>query len=276
MQEIKPLVVGNWKMNLMPQQVNEFLKQLNQMNQNKELNQGLKIAIATSPIYLSMMVSYIKEHHIPVDIGAENCFYKDKGAYTGEVSPKALAKMGIKFVIVGHSERRKYFHENHFLINKKIKAVLRNHMVPILCCDEQMSLASLEGNSDWIVMPVVEGLKGISAEDVKHVIIAYEPVWAIGASHSASPHDAEEGCYLIRQTLANLYSDKIAEQIPILYGGSINHNNVYMITKQNNINGVLAGRSSLSVKSFLAVIKNSCKDTQKLADDIISHKFYEN
>ena len=239
-------------MNLTLTDVVPFLKQLGRKLPDPN---RIETAIAASPLFLQTMLNYVNRQHLPLKIGAENCYYKDSGAYTGEVSPYALAKMGITYVIVGHSERRKYFHESDQFINRKVRAVLRNHMAPIVCCDETMGRLGSGQHAKWVVNQVISALQSVSAKQALRVTIAYEPSWAIGTGHSASPGEAEEGCYLIRQTLADIYSDSVADRIRVLYGGSVTPKNVSSIMKQTDIDGVLAGGSSLKPSTFLKLIK---------------------
>lgn len=246
-----PFIAGNWKMHLTLDQVEPFLSQLDQKLPDPSKTET---AIAASPLFLSTMIQAVKKQHLPLRVGAENCSDKDMGAYTGEVSPEALAKMGVQYVIVGHSERRKYFHEDNHFINKKIFAVLRNGMRPILCCDETMGRLGAGPHVKWVVSPIITDLQHVTPEQVKKLVVAYEPSWAIGTGHSASPDEAEEGCYLIRQTIADLYTEKIANQIRILYGGSVTPSNVAEIMKQTDIDGILAGGSSLTPKKFLKLV----------------------
>ncbi len=187
----------------------------------------------------------------PVQIAAENCFYRDEGAYTGEVSPKALRELAIPYVIVGHSERRKYFNETDDIINKKVQAVFKNQMTPILCCDETMGRFENGDRVSWAVGQVTAALRGVSATDASKLIIAYEPSWAIGTGHSAPSQEAEDGCYLIRQTVADLYSDEVADQTRILYGGSVTDENIKDLMAEPNIDGVLAGKASVNPAEFL-------------------------
>ena len=246
-----PLIAGNWKMNLTLDQVQPFLKSLkNRLPDPRRV----ETMIAASPLFLQTMISAAKNNQLPLKIGAENCFYKDSGAYTGEVSPKALSRMGISDVIVGHSERRKYFNETDQLINRKVKAVFRNQMTPIICCDETMGRLDSGDHSKWVVNQVIAALHGIESSKAVHVVIAYEPSWAIGTGHSASPAEAQESCYLIRQTLADIYSDSLADQVRILYGGSVTPKNIRPIMKQTDIDGILAGGASLRPSTFLKLV----------------------
>lgn len=250
----KPFIAGNWKMNLSLNDAVTFVKEL---NNNLPDPKKTQVAIAASALFLESMIQNKGEE--PLIIAAENCYFEDEGAFTGEISPKALSEMGVTHVIIGHSERRKYFNETDDIINKKIHAVLRNHMIPILCCDETMGRRESDSKISWVVSQVTAGLKGVSPDDAKNIIVAYEPSWAIGTGQTASTDEAEEGCYLIRQTMADLYSDDIANEIRVLYGGSVTDENAEDILSRKDIDGVLAGGSSLNVESFINLANLSTK-----------------
>ncbi|AQW21862.1 triose-phosphate isomerase [Lentilactobacillus curieae] len=241
-----PFIAGNWKMNLSVKEAVDFLNQLAGKLPDPSKTET---AIAASPLFLESMVE--NSGDLPLIIAAENCFYEDSGAYTGETSPLALAEMGVTHVIIGHSERRKYFKETDDIINKKVQAAFRNGLTPIICCDETMSRRESPDRISWVVSQVTNALKGISDEQARTIIVAYEPSWAIGSGKTASASEAEEGCYLIRQTIADLYSDEIANEVRVLYGGSVNDSNSAEILSQNDIDGVLAGGASLKPDSFL-------------------------
>ncbi|USS90052.1 triose-phosphate isomerase [Fructilactobacillus carniphilus] len=240
-----PFIGGNWKMNLSLTEAAQFIDEIQtQLPPSDEV----ETVLAASPLFLHTM----QEHNnSPLLVAAENCFYEDEGAYTGEVSPQALSQMGIKYVIVGHSERRKYFHETDEIVNKKVHAVFRNHMLPIICCDETMGRYETGDHISWMVNQVTAAIRGLDADDVKKAVVAYEPSWAIGTGHTAPADAAEEGCYLIRQTIADIYSDQIANQVRILYGGSVTHENIRELMKQPDIDGVLAGKASLTTQEFV-------------------------
>ncbi len=229
--------------------VKEAVDFLNQLAGKLPDPSKTETAIAASPLFLESMVE--NSGDLPLIIAAENCFYEDSGAYTGETSPLALAEMGVTHVIIGHSERRKYFKETDDIINKKVQAAFRNGLTPIICCDETMSRRESPDRISWVVSQVTNALKGISDEQARTIIVAYEPSWAIGSGKTASASEAEEGCYLIRQTIADLYSDEIANEVRVLYGGSVNDSNSAEILSQNDIDGVLAGGASLKPDSFL-------------------------
>lgn len=241
-----PFVAGNWKMNLSVEEAVNFLKAVKGKLPDPS---NVETAIAASPLFLQSMID--NNDGSPLVIAAENCYFEDAGAYTGETSPQALNKMGVTHVIIGHSERRKYFNETDNIINKKIHAAFKNNLIPIICCDETMSRRESPNRISWVVSQVTNGLRGISSEQAQNIIVAYEPSWAIGSGKTATSDEAEEGCYLIRQTIADLYSDKIANQVRVLYGGSVNVKNVDEIMSQPDIDGVLAGGASLKADTFI-------------------------
>ncbi|MDH5106686.1 triose-phosphate isomerase [Lentilactobacillus diolivorans] len=241
-----PFVAGNWKMNLSVDEAVKFLQDIKGKLPDPKVTET---CIAASPLFLESMIQ--ENVGSSLLISAENCFYEDEGAYTGETSPKALHEMGVTHVIIGHSERRKYFNETDDIINKKVHAAFRNHLTPIVCCDETMSRRESSDRISWVVSQVTNALKSIDPQQAQHIIVAYEPSWAIGSGKTASTDEAEEGCYLIRQTIADLYSDDLANQVRVLYGGSVNDDNADEILAQTDIDGVLAGGASLKSDSFL-------------------------
>ncbi|GAX03183.1 triosephosphate isomerase [Secundilactobacillus pentosiphilus] len=241
-----PLIAGNWKMNKSINEARSFMQIVS--DQLPEPDQ-VETAIAAPAILLETMIEANGADRLR--IGAENCYYEDAGAFTGETSPQALAEMGIPYVIVGHSERRSYFNETDDIINRKVHAVYRNHMTPILCCDETMGRLEAGEKIHWVVSQVTGALKGVSEDLARQLVIAYEPSWAIGSGKSASADQAEEGCYLIRQTIADIYGDDVANQMRVLYGGSVNPENISQIMAKQNIDGVLAGGASLDPETFL-------------------------
>ncbi|MGX6428891.1 triose-phosphate isomerase [Levilactobacillus yonginensis] len=241
-----PLIAGNWKMNKTVTEARSFIEAV----QGKlPASDVVETAIAAPALDLQTMLDANSEDVLR--IAAEACYYEDEGAYTGETSPKALHEMGIPYTIVGHSERRRYFNETDDVINRKVQAVFRNGMTPIVCCDETMGRRESGEKIHWVVNQVSAALKGVSAEDAARIVVAYEPSWAIGSGTSASTDQAEEGCYLIRQTLADIYSDELANGIRVLYGGSVKPDNIAGLMAKDNVDGVLAGGSSLNEESFV-------------------------
>ncbi|MGQ4559404.1 triose-phosphate isomerase [Levilactobacillus hammesii] len=241
-----PLIAGNWKMNKSVAEARSFIEAV----QGKlPAADTVETAIAAPALFLQTMLDANQDNILR--IAAETCYYEDEGAYTGETSPKALHEMGIPYTIVGHSERRRYFNETDDVINRKVLAVLRNGMTPIVCCDETMGRRESGEKIHWVVNQVSAALKGVSIEDAAKIVIAYEPSWAIGSGNSASSDQAEEGCYLIRQTLADIYSDEMANGVRVLYGGSVKPDNIAGLMQRDNVDGVLAGGSSLDEQSFI-------------------------
>ncbi|MBM7544657.1 triose-phosphate isomerase [Periweissella beninensis] len=243
-----PFVAANWKMN---KTLPEALEFLNAIRGQLPPESEVESLICAQSLFLSQMLFATSDQ--PLKIGAENVYWKDSGAYTGETSPKALASLGVDYVIIGHSERRKYFRETDEMINNKVQAVLKNNMLPIICVDETMGQREANEKVHWVVSQVIEALKGVSPEEAQKITIAYEPSWAIGTA-AATAKQAEDGCYLIRQTIADMFSDECAEQVRILYGGSVKPNNQAELMAMPNIDGVLVGDASLDPAIFLKLV----------------------
>ncbi|MEY8441678.1 triose-phosphate isomerase [Lactobacillaceae bacterium 24-114] len=246
-----PMVVGNWKMNKTVTEAVDFVNEIkDSLPPSDELETGL-----AGPT-LDLVSMHKAALGTPLKIVAENCYYKNTGAYTGETSPYALYKAGIHHVILGHSERRKYFGETDELINKKIKAALDNQLCPIVCCDETMGRRITKKQIHWLVNQILFDAEGLTNEEIERVTIAYEPSWAIGTGQSADPSEAEEGCYLIRQTIAYMYNDEVANNVRILYGGSVTPQNISQLMQSKDVDGVLVGASSLNPETFLQLVNH--------------------
>lgn len=248
------LIAGNWKMNktlsdsrLLIQEIKEGVNKIRFNN----------VGIVICPPFTSLQLASELLKDSVIKIGAQNVFHKDCGAYTGEISAPMLKDTGCEYVIIGHSERRQYFNETNQLINLKVKNAIKNNLKVILCVGE-----TLEERENNIHIKVVDeqitlGLSEITEEAMKNVIIAYEPVWAIGTGKTATPEQAEGMHKKIRTSLSNLYGDEIATQTLILYGGSVNENNSYNLFKMPNIDGGLIGGASLKAESFLKIIQST-------------------
>ncbi len=180
-----------------------------------------------------------------IEIGAQNMYFEDSGAYTGEISPQMLVDAGVKYVILGHSERREYFHETDEELNKKLKKAFEHGLTPILCCGETLEQRQMGITLDWIRMQIKSDLTGIPAKDVAKMVIAYEPIWAIGTGETASSEQAEEVCKAIRECIALIYDEETAESVRIQYGGSVNAGNAVELFAQPDIDGGLVGGASL-------------------------------
>lgn len=241
-----PFIAGNWKMNKTAKESIDFV---HAVYDNLPDPAQVESAVAAPALVLQSMVAAAKGS--PLRIVGENCFYENEGAYTGEISPAVLKEIGVNYVILGHSERRLYFHESDELINKKVIAAIDNQLSPIVCCDETMGRQAAGDKIHWVVSQIMADLRGLTEEQMKTVTVAYEPSWAIGTGQSASSDQAEEGCYLIRQTIADIYNDELANHIRVLYGGSVKPDNIAEIMAKPNIDGVLVGNASLEAESFL-------------------------
>ncbi len=180
-----------------------------------------------------------------VEVGAENMYFEEKGAYTGEISAAMLVDAGVKYVIIGHSERRDYFKEDDALLNKKVKKAFEAGLTPILCCGESLEQREMGVTMDWIRFQIKSDLVGVSADQVKEMVIAYEPIWAIGTGRTATTEQAEEVCKGIRDCIAEIYDEATAEAVRIQYGGSVNAGNAAELFAQPDIDGGLVGGASL-------------------------------
>lgn len=245
-----PFVVANWKINKLQSDVMDFLEKVNEKVPSEKV---VETGIAAQDLFLADMVRATADS--PIHIVAENVHWEDNGAYTGETSPKALKDVGAKYVLIGHFERRKFFNETDSTVNLKVTAALRNGLRPIIDVDEDMSTYAQFMDAQPSVAQVSAALAGVSVDQIRKVTIAYEPTWAIGSGEAASADQAQKAAYLIRQTLAKLYSPVIAEQVRILYGGSVTPNNAREIMSQEDIDGVLVGTAALDPDKFLQLVE---------------------
>lgn len=248
----KKIIAGNWKMNYNFQQSISFIQQLKEEVLKKERN--CDIIICPNYITLSEAKKIINDS--PIKLGAQNIYFEDSGAFTGETSANMIKSVGCEYVILGHSERRTIFNESDELINKKIKQALKYELHPIFCIGE-----TLEEREKGITNSIVErqlqlGLENVSAEEMLKVIIAYEPVWAIGTGRNATPEQAQEVHSFIRNFLTVEYGFVIADQIIIQYGGSVKPENAKDLLSQPDIDGALVGGACLKVDSFIGIIES--------------------
>ena len=244
----KTVIAGNWKMNKTPSQTKEFMQQFRGI-----LPKGrwCDIALCVPAVCIPAAVRAARETRI--GIGAENCNPNPSGAYTGEISTEMLVDAGCKYVIIGHSERRA-MGETDADINAKVHAALNAGLIPILCCGESLEQREADITSEWISMQIKLGLRGVSEEKIRKVVIAYEPIWAIGTGKTATPQQAQEVCEHIRSVVRKLYSSKNSRAISILYGGSMNEKNAYELLAQPDIDGGLIGGASLVPEKFVQII----------------------
>ena len=233
------IIAGNWKMNKTPSQAVELCKELIPIVKNPDVD----VVFCVPAIDIPAVVEAVKGTNIVV--GAEDMSFEDKGAYTGQISAEMLVDAGVKYVIVGHSERREYQHETSEEINKKMKKAYEYDLLPIMCCGESLAIREAGTYLDWIKEQITVGFDGISKENALKTTIAYEPIWAIGTGKTASTEQAEEVCKAIRGMIAEIYDTDTAEQIRIQYGGSCNAGNAHELLNQPDIDGGLIGGAAL-------------------------------
>ncbi len=245
----KTVIAGNWKMNMTPAETRAFIKELTPMVQGMD---KCDIVLCVPFVDLDAAVSSARGSNI--HIGAENVHFAESGAYTGEISAKMLTEVGVEYVIVGHSERRQYFAETDETVNLRTKAALAAGLKVILCLGE-VKEERLSGITDEVVTRQTKlALADISAEDIKNVIIAYEPVWAIGTGLTATPEQADETCGTIRRVVGELYGSEVADSLTIQYGGSMNEKNASELLSKENVDGGLIGGASLKTDKFTAIV----------------------
>ena len=235
----RKIVAGNWKMNMTPSQAVELCNTLKDVVKSDDVD----VVYCVPAIDIIPVVEAVKGTNVAV--GAENMYFEDKGAYTGEISAEMLVDAGVKYVIIGHSERRDYFKECDCVLNKKVKKALEAGLVPILCCGESLEQREMGVTMDWIRLQIKSDLAGVTADQVKGIVIAYEPIWAIGTGKTATTEQAEEVCKGIRECIAEIYDDATAAAIRIQYGGSVNAKTAADLFAQADIDGGLVGGASL-------------------------------
>lgn len=237
--ERRRIIAGNWKMNKTPSEavalVNELLPLVK--------NEAVDVVFCVPAIDIIPVVEAVKGSNVKV--GAENMYFEESGAYTGEVSPAMLTDAGVEYVIIGHSERREYFAETDETVNKKVLKALEHGITPIICCGESLTQRKQGIYVDWIRMQIKIALQNVTADQAKNVVIAYEPIWAIGTGETATADQAEEVCAAIRQVVGEIYDDATAAAIRIQYGGSMNAGNAAELLAKENIDGGLIGGASL-------------------------------
>lgn len=260
----KPVIAGNWKMNntvaegvVLTQEIsNEW---------DKSFADDVDVIVCPPATAIKSVKGVIDFDKRKIGVGAQNCYFEPSGAYTGEVSIKMISEAGADYCIIGHSERREIFGETNDMINDKVRALIEydgKRMVPILCVGESLSVREGGDYIDYVTKQVKAALAGIDIYHAEEIIVAYEPIWAIGTGRTATPEQAEEVCAAIRATLAEILDSKMADEIRVLYGGSMNEGNVEALLAQPNIDGGLIGGASLKAKSFIALIEAAQKSVQ--------------
>ena len=253
MADRKPLISGNWKMN---HNHFEAIQMVQKLSYALSRNDYDVVDVSVHPPFtdLRSIQTVLESDDIPIALGAQNCHWEAKGAFTGEVSPAMLAKMNVSVVIVGHSERRELFGETDDEVNRKVKAVLANGMTPIMCCGETLVEREADGAAAKVERQVVVGLAGLKAEQVAGLVIAYEPIWAIGTGRTATPEDAQEMCGGIRGVVRSKWGAEAADGVRIQYGGSVKGINAPDLMGKPDIDGALVGGASLDADEFARII----------------------
>ena len=243
----KPVIAGNWKMNKTAKETVEFFdKYLAQIDSDS-------VEVVVCPTFTSLAAAVEATKGSNVGVGAQNLYYKDSGAFTGEVTADMIVEAGCKYVIIGHSERRQYFNETDEGVNLKLKKALEKGLVPIPCVGETLEERESGKAFDVLKEQTTKALEGIDAEDAKKIILAYEPVWAIGTGKTATDDQANEACGYIRKLVAEIYDEDVAEAMRILYGGSVNAGNVKNLMAMSDIDGALVGGASLK-EAFVTLV----------------------
>lgn len=247
----KPFIAANWKMHKNVQEAVDFVKAIKDKLPDP---QKVEVGIAPQAIALHSMKQAAGKSGLKII--AQNCASEYSGPYTGEISLRGLRDSGIDYAMLGHIERRRLFNENNASVNKKVLAAVQMGVTPIICTDEEMVQKEINGEIHYVFSQLMSVLHGISMDQIKSVVISYEPTWAVGAGQHANPTMAEEGCRQIRRTIADVYTYEIADKIRILYGGSVNPANIKEIMAKPDVDGVLIGRASLDVDSFLQMVQH--------------------
>lgn len=243
----KKVIAGNWKMNKSPVDVETFMKNFPTLVKDSDAEVVLCVP------YVDLKTAIDLASGTNVKIGAQNMHYEEKGAFTGEISPKMLKDIGVEYVIIGHSERREYYNETDESVNKKLKAAFQYGLKPILCVGETLSQREDGITKSFVTTQVEKALEGLSNEQVSSMIIAYEPIWAIGTGKTASKEDANEVCGWIREKVRELYGD-VADAIIIQYGGSVKSSNAKDLFGMSDIDGGLVGGASLDSEEFAKIV----------------------
>ncbi len=248
----KPLIAGNWKMNKTPREAAELVQALK--DKLTEID-GVDIVLAPSFTALETVYNLIKGSKL--GLGAQDVHWEEKGAYTGEVSFSMIKETGCQYVIIGHSERRQYFGETNETVRRKVKAALKFDLTPIVCVGERLEEREKGKTFQVVENHIKEGLATLSGEAVLKIVIAYEPVWAIGTGRTATPQQANEVHTFIRQLLSDIYNRDVASQTRILYGGSVKPDNISALMAEQEIDGALVGGASLEAQSFSEIVQRA-------------------
>lgn len=249
MANLRPLIAGNWKMF---KTCSEAVEAAGQLVKLVAMTSDIDVMIAPQFTALAPVSDVVRGSR--VSLGAQNLFWETEGAYTGEISPVMLVSVGCKYVIIGHSERRQYFDETDETVNKKIKAAIKNDLVPVLCVGESEKERESKETFSVLDKQVKKGIEGFSSDDLETLVIAYEPVWAIGTGKTATTDQAQEAHQFLRSVLEKSFGNMLAKSIRILYGGSVKPNNIAELMAMPDIDGALVGGASLDPETFSKIV----------------------
>ncbi len=244
----RKVIAGNWKMNKLPNEAIQFIEELIPLVKDTENEVILCVP------YTDLFYSLLTAQNTNIKIGAQNMHFEEKGAYTGEVSPNMLKSIGVQYVIIGHSERRQYFNETDESVNKKVKAALANGLKPIVCVGETLEQREAGKAEEIITTQTALALEGLTNEQIKDIIIAYEPIWAIGTGKTATNEDANCSIKAIRNKICQIYGQNVSESIIIQYGGSVKSTNCQELFTMSDIDGGLVGGASLDAEEFSKIV----------------------
>jgi len=253
----KIIIAGNWKLNYSTGESIELVTML-----KRELSEVSDVTIVVCPVFTALTDVHDVLLESNITLGAQDVYWEDSGAFTGEVSAVLLKDIGVEYVIIGHSERRQYFSETNETVNKKIKAALKSGLTPIVCVGEVLEEREENKTMEVIQKQCQDSLAGLTEYEIKGIVIAYEPVWAIGTGKTATPQQAQEVHHFIRGLLKEMYNENIATNLCIQYGGSVKPGNIAELIGQGDIDGALVGGASLKSDSFVQIVKNSCGVTK--------------
>lgn len=246
----RPIIAGNWKMHKTVERAINLTGELVELISDVD-----DVDVVICPPFTALDAVLDITAGTKIDVGAQNMHWETEGAFTGEVSPLMIKQMGCNYVIIGHSERREYFAETNENVNKKVKSAFKFSLIPIVCVGEKLEHREQGVTNQVIEKQVKEGLANLEPEQVAKLVVAYEPVWAIGTGKTASNQDAQQAIKFIRENIANMYGNDLAEKVRILYGGSVRPDNISGLMQEKDIDGALVGGASLEAKSFAEIVK---------------------
>ncbi len=254
MSERRPIVAANWKMHKTHLEAIQAVQKLSYLLDEKDAE---RVEVVVCPAFTSLrsLETLIQSDRLPYGLGAQDVHWEEQGAFTGEVSPGMLQALRVSYVIVGHSERREHFGETDETVNKKVRAIFKHGMTPILCVGETLRERDLGGTQEKVTGQVRDDLKGVTAEEAARLVVAYEPIWAIGTGRNAEPADAGEVIGLIRETIGALSSKEVADAVRIQYGGSVKAGNMRDFMAHPEIDGALVGGASLDPEDLALIVK---------------------